>query len=113
MPSEVIQLRDPDTGHFGKRGRRWRCDQCQLMSINGIVCHETGCPDEWKDVIRECKECGTKFEPQEREQGCCSPCCAASYYGGECECDSCEYASHPDPDRCRSEGCNWHRNEEA
>jgi hypothetical protein len=24
---------------------RLKCDQCQMLSINGIACHETGCPN--------------------------------------------------------------------
>ena len=47
------------------------CDQCQMLSINGAACHETGCPNarkEWNDVIQEwvkvheCRECGCTFE---------------------------------------------------
>lgn len=26
-----------------------RCDQCELLSINGVVCHETGCPNTHKN----------------------------------------------------------------
>jgi lipoate synthase len=22
-----------------------KCNQCQMLSINGIACHETGCPN--------------------------------------------------------------------
>ena len=25
-----------------------RCSQCQVAVINGIVCHETGCPNQRK-----------------------------------------------------------------
>jgi len=24
------------------------CDQCQMLSINGVPCHETGCPNSRK-----------------------------------------------------------------
>lgn len=41
------------------------CNQCQMLSINGTPCHETGCPNEgkrWEDGewVRyvECFECG-------------------------------------------------------
>lgn len=112
MPSEIIQTRD-ELGRFGKKGRRFWCDSCQLMSINGIVCHETGCPDEWMDVKRKCDDCGCDFEPQERYQKFCSPCCAANAYGLECDCDHCaELRAEedcPDPDRCRGNGCAWHK----
>lgn len=22
-----------------------KCDQCEMVSINGVACHETGCPN--------------------------------------------------------------------
>ena len=25
------------------------CDGCAILSINGVLCHETGCPDSWRD----------------------------------------------------------------
>ena len=42
-----------------------RCDQCEMVSINGIPCHEMGCPnrrarwdgDNWVKQF-ECRECG-------------------------------------------------------
>lgn len=42
-----------------------RCDQCEMLSINGVPCHETGCPnmnarwdgEEWIRQ-RECFTCG-------------------------------------------------------
>ena len=53
------------------------CDQCQLARINGLVCHETGCPNagktwesergEWVKYV-ECRECGCDVE-----EG--TPCC--------------------------------------
>ena len=33
-----------------------RCDQCEAMMINGIYCHETGCPRATQTA--ECFECG-------------------------------------------------------
>jgi hypothetical protein len=30
------------------RPRRITCDRCELMRINGIVCHEIGCPNSRK-----------------------------------------------------------------
>lgn len=48
-------------------GCAMNCNQCAMLSINGIACHEDGCPNEtarW-DVDsaqfvrqRECRECG-------------------------------------------------------
>lgn len=42
-----------------------RCDQCELLRINGVVCHEIGCPNmgarwengEWIHYV-ECWDCG-------------------------------------------------------
>ena len=42
-----------------------RCDQCEALMINGVFCHETGCPNtnakfidgEWVKFY-ECPECG-------------------------------------------------------
>ena len=49
----------------GKEAERLSCNQCQMLSINGVACHETGCPNsrkryidgEWVSV-RSCFECG-------------------------------------------------------
>ena len=47
------------------------CSQCELLSINGVVCHETGCPNsratwdadrqEWVKFI-DCFDCGYPVE---------------------------------------------------
>lgn len=66
-----------------------RCDQCEVLVVSGVRCHEQGCPDAWKDETRECKECGTKFKPTTRWDRHCSPCCWAVYTGSECQCDGC------------------------
>lgn len=34
---------------------RVRCSQCEALTINGIACHETGCPNQ----THECKGCDT------------------------------------------------------
>lgn len=39
------------------------CDSCSPANINGILCHEAGCPDAWKDYIIECFQCGCEFYP--------------------------------------------------
>ena len=57
------------------------CGSCEALMINGVYCHETGCPDAWKDYTRECKWCGTEFEPEDRHQILCDVSCAESYYG--------------------------------
>ena len=56
------------------------CESCQALMINGVLCHETGCPDAWKDYKRECKWCGQEFSPETKEQVCCSDDCAESYF---------------------------------
>ena len=59
---------------------RVMCDQCEAMMINGVLCHEHGCPDAWKE-IRECRECGREFKPESREDQFCSIHCAVIYRG--------------------------------
>jgi hypothetical protein len=34
-----------------------KCDQCQETMINGVRCHEKGCPNQ----KHECKGCNTKI----------------------------------------------------
>lgn len=57
--SEVQRLRDRgfDQSYSIPFQRAWevRCSQCAAASINGIACHETGCPNE----RHECKGCGS------------------------------------------------------
>jgi hypothetical protein len=47
------------------------CDSCQMLSINGVACHETGCPNSRKTWIAErgewvlfvaCSDCGCDVE---------------------------------------------------
>jgi hypothetical protein len=54
------------------------CDQCEMLSINGIACHETGCPNmgarwdsesgEWIRQ-RKCFECGCTVDA---DSECCN-----------------------------------------
>jgi hypothetical protein len=54
---------------------RTSCDQCTALMINGVFCHETGCPNsrkvyrdgEWVKVYH-CIECGCEVEDGE---ACC------------------------------------------
>lgn len=63
-----------------------RCQSCELLRINGVVCHEIGCPDAWRDEVRECRECGTAFRPTlYRHQHFCCEGCLNAYYGIDCE----------------------------
>ena len=52
-----------------------RCDQCEVVMINGVRCHETGCPSAWRDETRECSHCGCDFRPESRAQYICSDHC--------------------------------------
>lgn len=53
-------------------GESIRCDQCEALMINGVFCHETGCPNtrakyidgQWVKFY-ECFHCG--FEVREGE----------------------------------------------
>lgn len=57
------------------------CPSCQLVAINGVLCHETGCPDSHLHSARECDWCGCEFEPESRHQRFCDESCAESYHG--------------------------------
>lgn len=57
------------------------CPSCEALMINGVYCHEQGCPDAWKDETRECKWCGGEFKPEHRHQDCCDDSCAEAYHG--------------------------------
>lgn len=45
------------------------CDHCQAVMINGVHCHEIGCPI----APRKCSTCGEYFEP-ELGQRICDDC---------------------------------------
>ena len=55
------------------------CNQCEVININGINCHERGCPDAWKDYERECKWCGENFKPGYAYQMFCTDDCGICY----------------------------------
>jgi hypothetical protein len=57
------------------------CDSCEVLTINGTPCHETGCPDAWRDYTRECKECGSTFTPEFSAQRHCDNYCYAVFSG--------------------------------
>jgi len=33
-----------------------KCDQCEMLSINGVTCHEIGCPNSKKTWVEERQE---------------------------------------------------------
>jgi hypothetical protein len=46
-----------------------RCDQCEALMINGVFCHETGCPNSKKTyrygawiLIVRCPNCNSDVE---------------------------------------------------
>ena len=58
------------------------CDQCQAVMINGVHCHELGCPVAWRDYRNECDWCGGEFRPEFQSQRfCCDSCAEQDYYG--------------------------------
>ena len=58
------------------------CDSCESTYINGVFCHETGCPDAWKSYKKECKWCGCNFNPKDKYDDFCSDSCLNAWYGG-------------------------------
>lgn len=69
-------------GELNRMGRALAlyCDQCELLMINGVACHETGCPNSgarWdKDGRRwarqrVCFECGCTVDAD-------APCCSSA-----------------------------------
>jgi hypothetical protein len=50
------------------------CTACQLVVINGVRCHEHGCPEAWKGKKHSCTECGCEFTPETRFQVLCKGC---------------------------------------
>ena len=55
------------------------CNQCEALYINGLFCHETGCPNERKTWVAsrqewvrfyQCQECGWDIEEGE-SCNCC------------------------------------------
>ena len=52
------------------------CEQCEVMTINGVLCHEIGCPAAWKDYKRNCRWCGQEFTPENVNQTYCSEQCS-------------------------------------
>ena len=76
LPSKALETWEP-------------CHSCNMLRINGVVTHETGCPDAWRDEIRECKECGSEFLPTEQRLVCCCDICMVTYNNFSCDCEIC------------------------
>ena len=60
-----------------------QCKSCEVLWINGVKCHEHGCPDAYMDETRECKWCGSEFTPEENSQEFCDNSCYCAYYNLE------------------------------
>ena len=65
------------------------CDSCEALMINGVYCHETGCPDSHLDANgnlykKECQWCGSVFTPEDKDQEFCDSSCYAAYHGFDC-----------------------------
>lgn len=74
-----------------------RCDQCQMATINGMPCHEHGCPNRksrWDAESeawvkqRTCSTCGERVDADD-------PCCSADADAGP-DYDEPEHASARD-----------------
>ena len=50
------------------------CDGCSPSMINGMLCHERGCPEAWRDRQVACFECGCDFYPESRDHRICPDC---------------------------------------
>jgi hypothetical protein len=78
------------------------CDSCNEKYVKignvGMNIHEAGCPDEWKDYVLECKNCCTKFTPEEKGQTCCTHTCYVNYWGNFCNCEECTQGYPEDED---------------
>jgi hypothetical protein len=55
-----------------------RCPSCSASVVNGVYCHEAGCPDSHLFVKGECPWCGQMFQAEEKGQKFCSVECAES-----------------------------------
>jgi hypothetical protein len=47
------------------------CNDCAPAMINGVLCHEQGCPSAWKDYAKRCVTCDAKFYSPRRDQKHC------------------------------------------
>ena len=59
-----------------------KCDQCEMLSINGVPCHETGCPNSKKTWVEDRQE-WVRFLP-------CSICGCDVEVGEQCDCEDSE-----------------------
>jgi len=60
------------------RAYRVHCDQCEMLSINGVACHEHGCPNMGAKWDRETRTWVKYYE--------CWNCGCEVLRGEECDC---------------------------
>src|SRR5262245_22301778 len=77
---------------------RIHCSQCAACVINGVPCHETGCPNE----TRPCRECGAPI-PKRLRYLECEDCSNINNDLGADEADDNDLG--PCPDQCGATGC--------
>jgi len=51
------------------------CKSCEALTVNGVYCHESGCPDAWQGIKKSCVYCGFLFEPESAVQKYCGEDC--------------------------------------
>ena len=56
------------------------CKSCEPIVINNTLCHEIGCPDAWRDYLKECNWCGSQFKPDYKQQDCCNEDCYRQFH---------------------------------
>lgn len=79
----MVSANEAERERGWRSGWRWgeahkpmpmHCDQCEMLSIQGVPCHETGCPNARKTWVPErqawvlfvpCFECGFDVEAGE------------------------------------------------
>jgi len=85
MPRESLKyVEDENTGkrwlmavkynpnHEVEKYTHPKCNQCEILVINGIAAHEIGCPDSWINPVtgepykKICIECDTPFVPENK-----------------------------------------------
>jgi hypothetical protein len=81
MAEKVIdEMELEEWEEFWPTNKNRGCDQCEMVSIQGLPCHESGCPNAWQRQTL-CKNCGGLFLPEERGQRCCDLECTRAYLG--------------------------------
>ena len=84
-----LECKDSRKVLIGRLAASLTCDQCEMLSINGVPCHEHGCPNQHKTWIPDrgwvrflqCSECGCDVEE-----------------GEHCDCQDVEPEEEDEPD---------------